>query len=67
MNGTLREESGLVCKDLVEDELGAVLGDHASDEGAVGDEIEFWRPWMGMRGVQSAWAEETGSCEKIAR
>lgn len=61
MDGTLGEESGLVCKDLVEDELSAILGDHAGDEGAVGDKIELWGPWMSMRGVHTAWSKETGS------
>jgi len=61
MDGTLGEESGLVSEDLVEDELSAVLGDHARDERAVGDKIELWGPRMGMRGVHSAWSKETGS------
>lgn len=61
MDGALREESCLVCENLVEDELSAILGDHARDERAVGDEIELWGPWMGMRGVHSAWTKETSS------
>ena len=32
VDGTLREESGLVCLDLVEDEFGTILRDHARDE-----------------------------------
>lgn len=66
MDGTLGEESGLVCKDFVEDELGAVLGDHAGDEGTVGNEIEFWGPRVSVRGIESAWTKETGSCKRWA-
>lgn len=61
VDGALGEESGLVCKDFVEDELGAVFRDHAGDEGAVGNEIEFWGPRVCVRGIESAWAKETGS------
>lgn len=64
MDGTLREEGSLVLKNFVEDELGAVLGDHARDERAISDEIELWGPWMSMRGVDTAWSKETGSCKK---
>jgi hypothetical protein len=66
MDGTLREESGLVCKNLVKDVLSAVLGDHARDERAVGDKIELWGPRMGMRGVETTWSKETGSWKKLA-
>lgn len=59
MDGTLREESGLVGKDLVEDELSAILGDHARDERSVGDKIELWGPRMGVRGVETAGSKET--------
>lgn len=60
MDGTLGEESGLVCKDFVEDELTTVLGDHARHEGSVGNKIEFWGPWVCVRGIRSAWTKETG-------
>jgi hypothetical protein len=66
MDGALREESGLVGEDLVEDVLGAILGDHASDERAVGNEIELWGPRVSVGGVETTWAEETGSCETWA-
>lgn len=61
MDGTLREESGLILEDFVEDELSTVLGDHPGDERAVSDKIELWGPRMGMRGVKTAWSKETGS------
>jgi hypothetical protein len=61
MDGTLREESGLVLEDFVEDVLSAILGDHSGDEGTVSNKIELWGPWMGMRGVETAWSKETGS------
>lgn len=60
MDSTLGEESGLVCKDFVEDELGAILGDHAGDEGAVCNEIELWRPRVSVRRVHAARSKETG-------
>ena len=63
MDGILREESGLVGPDLVEDEFTTILRDHTGDERSVGDIIEFCRPRMGVRGVQAAWAEEANSCE----
>lgn len=63
VDGTLREESGLVCLDLVEDESGTVLRDHARDERAIGDIIELCRPRVGVRGVHAAWTDETDSWE----
>jgi hypothetical protein len=61
VDGTLGEESGLVGKDLVVDELSAVLGDHARDERSVSDKIELWGPGMSVRGVKTARSKETGS------
>ena len=63
VDGTLREESGLVGPDLVVDEFGTVLRYHARDERTVGDIIEFCRPRVGVRGVHAAWPEESGGCE----
>jgi len=63
VDGTLREESGLVGPNLVEDEFGPVLRYHARDEGAVGDIIELCGPRVGVRGVHAAWPEETDGCE----
>jgi hypothetical protein len=65
MDGTLGEESGLVRRDLVEDEFTAILWDHARDERAVGDIVELWGPGMGVRRVQAAWSKETGSCKIV--
>jgi len=61
VDGTLGEESGLVGKDLVVDELSAVLGDHARDERSVSDKIELWGPRMCVRGVKTARSKETSS------
>jgi len=61
MDGALREESSLVGEDLVEDVLGSILGDHASDERAVGNEVELWGPRVSVGGVETTWAEETSS------
>ena len=63
VDGALREESGLVCLDLIENEFGAILRDHTGDERAVGDIIELCRPRVGVRGVHAAWPNETGGCE----
>lgn len=63
VDGTLREESGLVGPDLVEDEFCPVLRYHARDERAVGDIIEFCGPRVDVRGVHAAWPEETDGCE----
>ena len=63
VDGTLREESGLVGPDLVVDEFGTVLRYHARDERAVGDIVEFCGPRVGVRGVHAAWPEETDGCE----
>ena len=63
VDGTLREESGLVGLDLVEDELGTVLRYHARDERAVGDVVEFCGPRVGVRDVHAAWPEVTDGCE----
>jgi len=61
MDGTHREEGCLVGKDLIVDELSTILRDHAGDEGSVGDKIELWGPWMGMRSVHTTRTKETGS------
>ena len=63
VDGTLREDSGLVCLEFVEDEFATVLREHTRDERAVGDIIELWRPRVGVGGVHAAWTDETGSCE----
>lgn len=67
MDGTLREESGLVCLDLVEDESGTILRDHSRDERAIGDIIELCRSRVGVRGVHAAWTDETDSWETLDR
>ena len=64
VDGALREESGLVCVDFVEDEFTTVLRDHTGDERAVGDIMELCRPHVGVRGIHSAWSKETNSCER---
>ena len=66
MDGALREESGLVCEDLVEDEFGTVLGNHARHERAIRYEIELWGPRMGMGGVDAARSKETGGYNTFA-
>lgn len=63
VDGALREESRLVCLDLVEDEFATILRDHTRDEGAVGDIVELCRPRVGVGGVHATWPEETKSCE----
>jgi hypothetical protein len=63
VDGTLREEGGLVGCDLVEDEFGTIFRDHTRDERAVGNIIEFCRPRMGVRGVHATRSNETDSCE----
>lgn len=63
VDGTLREESGLVGLDLIENKFAAVLRDHTRDERAVGDISEFCRPRMGVRGDHAAWSNEPGSCK----
>jgi len=63
VDGALREESGLVGPDLVEDELSAVLRDHTHDERAVGNIVKLCRPRMGVRSVHAAWSNETDGCE----
>ena len=63
MNGTLREESGLVCFDLVEDEFATILRDHTRDERAVGDIVELCRSRVGVGAVHAAWTDETSGCE----
>lgn len=63
VDGALREESGLVGEDLVEDEFGTVLRDHAGDERAVGDIVELGRPGVSVGSVHAAWSDEADSCE----
>ena len=63
VDGALREESGLVGGDLVEDEFATILRDHSGDERAVCDEIELCRPRVGVRGIDATRPKETGSCE----
>ena len=63
VNGTLREDGGLVCRDHVENEFGTVLRYHARGHRAVGYIIELCRPRMGVRGVEAARPKETDSCE----
>ena len=67
VDGALREESGLVGPNLVEDKSGAILRDHTRDERAVGDIGEFWRPRVGVRRVHAAWSEEPGNYVRWAR
>lgn len=67
MDGALGEKGGLVCKDFVENELAAVLGDHARDKGTVRNKIEFWGPRVRVRGVHSTRTKETGGCKKKKR
>ena len=63
VDGTLREESGLIGLDLIEDELATILRDHARDEGTVSDISELRRPWVRVGGDQTAWPNESGSYE----
>ena len=63
VDGTLREEGGLVGPDLVEDEFGTVFRYHARNERAIGDIVKFCGPRVGVRGVHPAWSEETDGCE----
>jgi len=63
VDGTLREESGLVCLDFVEDEFATVLRDHTRDERAIGDIVELCRSRVGVGTVHAAWTDETGSCK----
>jgi hypothetical protein len=65
VDGTLREESGLVGVDLVEDEFGTVLRYHTGDEGAIGDIVEFCRPRVCVGDVHAAWSKETDSDRDI--
>lgn len=63
VDGTLREESGLVCLEFVEDEFATVLRDHTRDERAIGDIVKLCRSQVGVGTVHAAWTDETGSCK----
>jgi hypothetical protein len=61
VDSTLREESGVVCRDLIVYEPGIVLRDETAYERAIDDVIELCRPRVGVRGVETTWAKETDS------
>jgi len=61
VDSTHREESGLVCFDLVIYESGTVLPDETGDKSAIGDVIDFCRPRVDVRGVVSTCAKVTNS------